>query len=41
VDEIDHLLQESGAAGIRVLSIAEFADPHCQARETLVHIDAR
>lgn len=40
VAEIDLLFQEAGAAGIRVLSMAEvFEDPHYQARETLIDIE--
>jgi crotonobetainyl-CoA:carnitine CoA-transferase CaiB-like acyl-CoA transferase len=39
-DEVDRLFQEAGAAGIRVLSMAEvFEDPHYRARETLVAVE--
>jgi len=40
VDEVDRLFQEAGAAGIKVLSMADvFADPHYRARETLVEVE--
>jgi len=39
-DEVDRLFSDAGAAGIRVLSMAEvFADPHYAARETLVEVE--
>ena len=39
-DDVDRLFADAGAAGIRVLSMAEvFADPHYAARETLVEIE--
>jgi crotonobetainyl-CoA:carnitine CoA-transferase CaiB-like acyl-CoA transferase len=39
-DEVDRLFAEAGAAGIRVLSMAEvFADPHYAARQTLVEVE--
>ena len=38
--EVDRLFQEAGAAGIRVLSMADvFSDPHYSARETFVDVD--
>ncbi len=38
--EVDRLFQEAGAAGIRVLSMADvFSDPHYQARETFVTVE--
>jgi crotonobetainyl-CoA:carnitine CoA-transferase CaiB-like acyl-CoA transferase len=40
VEEVDRRFQENGAAGIRVLTMADvFADPHYQDRETLVEIE--
>jgi crotonobetainyl-CoA:carnitine CoA-transferase CaiB-like acyl-CoA transferase len=40
VDEVDRLFQEAGAAGIRVLSMADvFEDPHYRDRQTLIEID--
>ena len=40
IDEVDRRFAEAGAAGIRVLSIADvFADPHYAARETFVEVD--
>jgi len=40
VDEIDRLFGEAGAAGIRVLSMADvFADPHYRARETIIDVE--
>lgn len=40
VDEIDRIFREAGAAGIRVLSMADiFADPHYQSRGTLIEVD--
>lgn len=39
IDEVDRRFAEAGAAGIRVLSIADvFADPHYAARETFVDV---
>ena len=39
VDEIDHLFQEAGAAGIRVLTMAEiFEDEHYRDRGTLMEV---
>lgn len=39
-NEVDRLFSEAGAAGIRVLSMADvFADPHYQARETVVEVE--
>jgi crotonobetainyl-CoA:carnitine CoA-transferase CaiB-like acyl-CoA transferase len=40
VDDIDRQFQSAGAAGIRVLSMADvFADPHYQARGTFVEVE--
>jgi len=40
VEEVDRRFGDAGAAGIRVLSMADiFADPHYQAREALVNVD--
>lgn len=40
VEEVDVLFQEAGAAGIRVLSMADvFSDPHYRDRSTLVPVD--
>ncbi|MFL5953310.1 MAG: CaiB/BaiF CoA transferase family protein [Gaiellaceae bacterium] len=42
VEEVDRTFAEAGAAGIRVLSMADvFADPHYAARETLVEVEDR
>jgi crotonobetainyl-CoA:carnitine CoA-transferase CaiB-like acyl-CoA transferase len=39
-DEVDRLFREAGAAGIRVLSMADvFDDPQYQARETFVEVE--
>jgi crotonobetainyl-CoA:carnitine CoA-transferase CaiB-like acyl-CoA transferase len=40
VEEVDRLFEEAGAAGIRVLSMADvFADPHYRARETIIDVE--
>jgi len=40
IAEVDSLFADAGAAGIRVLSIADvFADPHYAARETFVDVE--
>lgn len=40
IAEVDRLFADAGAAGIRVLSIADvFADPHYAARETFVDVE--
>ena len=40
VEEVDRLFQEAGAAGIRVLSMADaFDDPHYRERSTFVDVD--
>lgn len=40
VAEVDRLFAQAGAAGIRVLSMADvFADPHYRARETIVEVE--
>jgi crotonobetainyl-CoA:carnitine CoA-transferase CaiB-like acyl-CoA transferase len=40
VEEVDRRFEEAGAAGIRVLSMADvFADPHYKARETFVDVE--
>jgi crotonobetainyl-CoA:carnitine CoA-transferase CaiB-like acyl-CoA transferase len=40
VDEVDRLFQEAGAAGIRVLSMADaFDDPHYRERATFVEVE--
>jgi crotonobetainyl-CoA:carnitine CoA-transferase CaiB-like acyl-CoA transferase len=39
-DEVDRLFQEAGAAGIKVLTMADvYEDPHYRERETLVEIE--
>lgn len=39
VDDVDRAFREAGAAGMRVLSMADvFDDPHYRARETLVNV---
>jgi crotonobetainyl-CoA:carnitine CoA-transferase CaiB-like acyl-CoA transferase len=39
-EEVDRLFQEAGAAGIRVLTMADvYEDPHYRERETLVEIE--
>jgi len=39
VDDVDSAFREAGAAGMRVLSMADvFDDPHYRARETLVNV---
>ena len=38
--DVDRLFQEAGAAGIRVLSMADvFSDPHYTERETFVDVE--
>lgn len=40
VEEVDRLFQEAGAAGARVLTVADaFTDPHYGERDTLVDVD--